>query len=280
MKKILIYIFILVVGIFPVLVNAEEVNTLIPINTNATVKTEKFDYNNLMYDTSSTTAIITFESIKNNTHSKTAVSINLLLFGNDKKNIGLVSYCSDKDLDSNYSGFKLLGEEAKPFSIKVVSKYFVEGKSSNDVKYVAVMDDNKYCHVGGYTNYKDKTIDEIANGVSNKDNVNGIQKVLLYIQENNLQKTIIIGAVGLILFIILIMIIKTIIKKISRKKELYEPKEEIKEETVDLSYDNMTLDDDTIVNNDVSIGANTSNDTSVEEEKKDEEESDLTKFFN
>ena len=284
MKKHILFLLILVIGIFPRIVNAEEykVNTLIPIDTKATVKTEKFDYNNFVYNSVSdnnTKSLITFESIKNNTHSKVAVSINLLLFGSNKKNIGLVSYCTDKDLDSSYAGYKLLGEEEKPFSISVLSKYFVEGKNSTDIKYIAVMDENKYCHVGGYSNYKDKTIDEIVNGTNIKD-VNSIQKLITYIQENSLLGIIIISLIGLLVLVIIIMIIKGLIKKSKNRPVSYKTQEDNPiEETVDLNYDDNTLEEDTNNNFDVSMGANIpKEDNKVEEEK--EEESDLTKFFN
>ena len=53
----------------------------------------------------------------------------------NKKNIGFVTYCSDKDYSSNYSGFKLgSGKSNAPFSISVVSKYFVDGYYPGDVR--------------------------------------------------------------------------------------------------------------------------------------------------
>ena len=118
MKK---FIFLIVLLLLPVMVNAEELNTLIPIDTKASVKTEKFEYNNIIYNSAlddKGNSLISFDSIKNNMLTPQPVSINVLLFGSDKKNIGLVSYCSDRDLDSNYSGFKLASNESKPFSIK------------------------------------------------------------------------------------------------------------------------------------------------------------------
>lgn len=287
MKK---FIFLIVLLLLPVMVNAEELNTLIPIDTKASVKTEKFEYNNIIYNSAlddKGNSLISFDSIKNNMLTPQPVSINVLLFGSDKKNIGLVSYCSDRDLDSNYSGFKLASNEAKPFSIKVSSKYFIDTKTASDVKYIAIMDENKYCHIGGYTNYKNKTIDEIVNGTST-DKLNPIQKAIVYLQENNLFPIVIVVAVGLIVFVILMMIIKAVIKKAKDKPVKYKPHDDAPiEETVDLSYDNMTLDDDNSNNDgfDVSIGGNTNQETpntEVKEDKKEEkeEESDLTKFFN
>ena len=172
MRKRLFFIGLLSLLIFPFIVFAEdyEVQTLIPINTHATVKTDKFLYDDFYYTyvDGSKDGLISFSSITNNTVSKTAVSINILLFNEEQKNIGFVTYCSDKDYSSNYSGFKLSGNQTAPFSISVVSKYFVDGYYPSDVSYISVYDENKYCHVGGYDNYKDLTIDQIVNGTTAK----------------------------------------------------------------------------------------------------------------
>lgn len=284
MKRIFIYIIIMI-GLFPILVNAEEysLNTLIPVDTKATVKTEKFDYNNIVYNSSVDSngkGIISFESINNNTHSKTPISINILLFGDNKKNIGFLTYCTDKDLDSNYSGYKLSGNSSTSFSISVVPKYFIDGKSAKDVKYIAVMDDNKYCKIGGYTNYKDQTIEEIINN-DNKNEATGINKIIVYIQENNLLSIIILSMIGLVILIILIMIIKGLIKRSKNKPVSYKPHDDAPlEETVDLGYDNVEIGDYNSDNINVSMGSDKTTNT-LEEDKKEEkeEESDLTKFF-
>ena len=173
MKKILlILVFTLVLLPLNVLADEYKVKTLIPVDTKAIIKTDKFDYNNMVYNSSVDSkgdCTLTFESIKNNNLTSTFVSINLLLFDSEKKNIGLVAYCTDMDISSNYSNFKLRGEESKPFSILVKSnKYFTNSKSAKDVKYVAVLDDNPYCHIGGYDKYKGLTLDEIVNGVNSK----------------------------------------------------------------------------------------------------------------
>lgn len=299
MKRKFICFIILMIGLFPILVKAEEVkvlipsdtliptNTLIPIDTKVNVNTEKFNYNGITYNSNldeKGRSIITFDSIKNNYKTKTPISINILLFGNDKKNIGLVSYCTDKDLDSNYSGYKLSGEGSSSFSITMLSKYFVEGKTSKDVKYIAVLDDNKYCHVGGYTNYKDKSLNEIVNG--NTKELNPVEKIIMYIQDNKLEKSIILIAGGLILFIILIMVLKAIKKKSKNKPVVYKPQDDKPiEETLDLSYDNATLDENTTNTIDVSMGGSDTNSNEnknieVPQKEEKEEESDLTKFFN
>ena len=150
-------------------VNAQEYekNQLIPVNTSATVHTDKFDYKDLVYNSNvdnKGNANITFGVIQNNTLSKSPVSINMLLFDDNKNNIGFLTYCSDKDVSSNFAGFKIQANQKISFNIIVTSRYFAENKIPADVKYVAVMDENKYCQIGGYDKFAGLTIDQIANG--------------------------------------------------------------------------------------------------------------------
>ena len=81
MKKI---IFLLVLLMLPVMVYAEDVLKLVPVDTKASFKTENFDYNNFVYSSSvdeKGNGLITFESIKNNGVTKKPISVNILLFG-------------------------------------------------------------------------------------------------------------------------------------------------------------------------------------------------------
>lgn len=286
MKKLML---LLVLLLLPVMVYAEdyEVKTLIPVDTKASIKTEKFDYNNFVYNSSideKGNSLITFESIKNNKVIKSFVSINILLFDNNQKNIGYVTYCSDKDLDSKYADFEIPGKGSVPFSINVVSKYFVEGKSTSDVKYISVLDDNKYCQIGGYDKYKGLTLDEIVNGVGNNKEESGISRFIIELQEKGLMSLIIIGLVGLAVLVMIIMIISTLIKK-ARNDRLSRPREvniDVPvEQTVDLTYNDVSTDDTLEEEENVSMGdASIEEDIKeVEKEDKKEEEVDLTKIF-
>lgn len=290
MKKFILLIIILFA---PIMVYADDydVKTLIPVDTKATVKTEKFDYNNFVYNSgvdSKGNSLITFESIKNNTVTKKPISINILLFGEDQKNIGFLTYCTNKDLDSNYADFELAGNGSVPFSINVVSKYFVDGKVPSDVKYISVLDENKYCQIGGYDKYSDLTLDQIANGVVTKEKDNDIHKYIVKLQESGMMMYIIIGLVGLAVLVIFIMIIGGIIRKIKdhKRKKLEEKKKDDREtieETVDLSYGKVN--DDYIEENSISMGEinNDLNDNSgdnIEDDNKEDDDGDLTSFFN
>ena len=276
--------FLLVLLLLPIMVYAEdyEAKTLIPVDTNASVKTLKFDYNNFVYNSKiddKGNSLITFESIKNNNVIKSFVSINLLLFDEGKKNIGFVAYCTDKDLDSNYADFELAGKSSAPFSIRVVSKYFVSGKSSKDVKYISILDDNKYCQIGGYDKYKGLTLDEIVNGVNNKKEVSGISRIIIELQEKGIMTYIIIGLVSLVILVIIIMVIGSLVKK-SRNNRLTRVNRNVEaplEETIDLTYGDVDKDSLEKEEN-VSMGEVSNTNKEDEEDKEDDE--DLTSYFN
>lgn len=224
MKKFIYYLFIIVVLFTPIFVFGEEYKTsqLISVDTNATVSTEKFTYQDFSYRSSldgSGNTIISFNSIINNTISKTPVSVNILLFDNDQKNIGIVTYCSNKDYGSNYEGFKLNGNQAAPFSIKISNnKYFVKGKGPGDVKYISILDENKYCKIGGYNNYEGLTVDEITNGISTDSKSElKLSKYLEEFKESGVMGIVLPIAIALIIFIVYGTIINSLYKKIYSK---------------------------------------------------------------
>lgn len=241
MKKITYYLLIILVFSISLNVNAEDykLNTLIPVNTKATVETDKFDYKNFMYDTNidiKGNASIKFDSIQNNTLSKIAVSINVLLFDENQKNIGYLTYCTDKDVSSNYAGFKLRANQASPFTINVTKRYFVEGKTPSDVKFIAVRDENKYCQIGGYSNYNGLTLDEIINGKEETSNLPKLPKL-----DKNLFKYVLYALIAIAVFGVVLTILKTIrTSNISfKRKPKQNNMEEKEEKIVDLSYSDV-----------------------------------------
>ena len=145
---------------------------LIPVDTVATVRSENFDYVDFSYSSilnEKGDATVNFTSINNKSSENLFVSIDILLFDGEKKNIGFLTYCSDKDYSSEYADIKLNAGQSMPFKINVsAKKYFAEEKYPQDVKYIAVMDDNKYCHIGGYTKYAGLTLEEIEDGQLNR----------------------------------------------------------------------------------------------------------------
>lgn len=171
---------------FGVNASSYSVKELIPVDQLATVKTDLFTYQDFMYQStndSNSNTIVTFNKITNLSDDSVPVSINLLLFNKDKKNIGYLSYCTDQDFDSDYNRFHLKANESTSFSITVSSRYFTtreyeednipkkEQYKPSDVSYIAVMDENQFCRIGGYSNYKDLTIEEITIGKTANDRI-------------------------------------------------------------------------------------------------------------
>ena len=167
MKKIF-FCFILFFVLFLDCLTARAVeypvNTLIPVGELATVRTNRFDYNDFTFLTTIErgNGTIRLESIHNNLSIKSPVSINILLFNQKKTNIGFLTYCSEKDFDGQYASYVLKGNGYSSYSITVSKKYFGDEWGPSDVSYIAVMDENEFCHIGGYKNYIGKTIEEIS----------------------------------------------------------------------------------------------------------------------
>ena len=316
MKKRFNIILILIIMFSPIFVFAQDyqVKQLIPVDSEATVNTDKFNYQGFKYNStldSKGNTKITFNSIQNNMHTSQAVSINVLLFGEDQKNIGIVTYCSNKDYGNTYEGFKLRDGQSAPFSINVVSKYFIDGKSPRDVKYIAVLDENKYCRVGGYDNYAGLTIDEIVNGVNPKEDGISLTKYTEFLSDPKLKTYLIYG----VIILVVILVISVVIKKLGKRRGNFVIKKEVtsndedtssnfidndSDKVLDLSYDNA--DDVSLGNiNDANIFDISSGDASNEVKNSDDEslieentqenvsnsenneekedESDLSKFF-
>ena len=158
-------------------VNAQsyDVGTLIPVNNSATVETDTFTYNDINFNNydNSGYRLISFQSItrKSSGNSPIPISINVLLFDSNEKNIGYVTYCSEKDYDGDYSGYTIKSLQSSPFTIKLVKKYFVNKDDTlksqytfNDIAYYSVLDDNHFCKVGGYDKYKGLTLEQINSG--------------------------------------------------------------------------------------------------------------------
>ncbi len=217
---------------FSATVNATNyaVKTLIPVDTVATVGTDLFTYQDFSYQSavdSKGNAKITFNQIVNRTNSKIPVSIDILLFNSDQKNIGFVTYCTDKDLDSEYNQFKLDKKQSTPFSITVTSRYFAtyqytensvpktEKYQAKDVKYIAVLDDNEYCKIGGYDNYKEMKLDEIVKLTSSGQE--GHDVVSQTTNNPELMKKIIFGVVGFVCLAIVLFVLKLIYNKIASR---------------------------------------------------------------
>lgn len=198
--------------IFSISVQALEygVGKLIPVNELATVHTEKFDYMDFSYNSTVNeqgNGVLSFQKIRNNGISKTAVSMNILLFDKNKKNIGFISYCSDKD-SGEKSGFKISGGGEVDYSLLINSNYIVDGKNPEDVSFIAVYDDNRFCSVNDKDKYVSQSIEEIMGGEAVKsDKENFFTKLL---KNDNLVITIVI-VISVIVFLALFGLILNVL---------------------------------------------------------------------
>ena len=177
MKRFLKVLLFTFVFFYVTNVNAQsyDVGTLIPVNNSATVETDTFTYNDINFNNydNSGYRLISFQSItrKSSGNSPIPISINVLLFDSEEKNIGYVTYCSEKDYDGDYSGYTIKSSQSSSFTIKLVKKYFVNKDDTlksqytfNDIAYYSVLDDNHFCKVGGYDKYKGLTLEQINSG--------------------------------------------------------------------------------------------------------------------
>ena len=214
MKKGLYFILVLFFLFQLVSVNAVENSklNLISKDSPSSLDTETFSYKNISFSNSR----FNFESITNNTGKKLPVSINVLLFDKDKENIGFVTYCSEKDLDSEYAQYNLKPKQSTSFYINISKKYFVEGKSISDISYYSILDDNKYCHIGGYDKYKGKSYDQISKDLSGSTSVDEsntqTNKIIEYFQNSDIK-----GKITPIIIIVLILIFRGVITNILYK---------------------------------------------------------------
>lgn len=172
MKNKIVFFLAVIVSFFTVNVNAEELNTLYPIDNVISIQTKNFSYNEMKFNSGlkdkNGYPVISFGSITNNSKNTKPIpiSIDILMFDSNQKNIGFITYCSEKDLDTDYSGAVIRQNESLPFNLSIVKKYFVKEKSYSDIAYFSVLDDNEYCKVGAYDKYEGLTYEEIKNGIT------------------------------------------------------------------------------------------------------------------
>lgn len=200
MKKIkklfFIMLFFIILSFDDVKAIQYEIGDLIPIDEMAvSVVTDNFEYNNFSYNDNS----ITFSSIKNLSDKKIPVSISIGFFDSEKKNVGIINYCSTEEYDSDYSGFELSSQESTNFSIQVKDKYFNAPEDKEKIVYMGIIDDNQYCKIGGATNYIGKTMEQIHNKESiEATNANIIEDFMKFIGVG----VIVFVLVGLIMYIV------------------------------------------------------------------------------
>ena len=198
MKKLLSFVF-LVVFLLSVFIDVDALDystkQLISTGDVATIKTDSFAYNNMSYYLNNDTgqAMFNFESIVNRTNGTRPISVDILLFDKDKKNIGIVNFCSTNEK------YSLLDTTIKPdqemnYAVGVLKKHMIAGKSVSDVKYIAILGDNIECKMAGTTEGAGKTVEEME---KTKDDV--------YVSPNTMIFVYIVAGViglGIVLFVV------------------------------------------------------------------------------
>lgn len=163
MKKYVLQILLGIILLNGINVYAANYNMkeLIPVDTKTTIVSKNFSYKKFYYakntnldEKDGNTNYIIFTGIKNISNNDLPISISIALFDQNKKNIGTINYCSKDNV--------LSSKEERTYSIKVENDYLQEEKSSNDVKYISVLSDNKNCTTGGSKDFIGKTINEIG----------------------------------------------------------------------------------------------------------------------
>lgn len=295
-KKLFLIVLLFSLMMIPVKALEHIPGELIPRDEEATITTDVFAYQGVSYRDDGENGTFNFKGVLNKSSKQMYMSVNILLFDASRINIGFVSYCTERDVESNYSQVKVNSNQTKPLSIKVSKKYFTDDKKSSDVAYYSVLDANEYCQIGGYEKYEGLTIEEILNGKvatveEEKPATEIISKVTKYIP---------IVIVVIVLVVVVSIVMKLIKKKSSEKmvinnvvspEEKSEPErirkpvekeeeltEEVREDSnleqagntyVNLSFDNQETE--SLENDSILLEESLNNQETLVEEKKEEE---------
>ena len=154
MKRIkVLLILILLLITTPVQAANYEIKELIPLNTKTTIVTKKFSYKNFYYKDQK----IVFEGIKNLSNESTPITISIGLFNSKKKNIGTINHCD----------YTIKGKEEINYEIDVTKDYIGKDYKLEDIKYIAVLSDNKDCRTSGVDEFIGQTVKEIGYAKNN-----------------------------------------------------------------------------------------------------------------
>ncbi len=153
MKKVLLFtILMLLVLTKNVYADNYKIMELIPQDKTNTIRGDYFLYKDIKYKDGK----ITIGKIKNISDENRKITISLGLFDKDKNNIIIVNYCSQEEvLEKNSS--------KENYEIKINQNKFADNKNLEDVKYYAIISENKSCRMGGEKEYAGKPIKEINN---------------------------------------------------------------------------------------------------------------------
>lgn len=154
MKKIILTIITFLILFTPVVDAANyELKELIPAGIKTTIVTKNFSYRQFTYNEVDKT--VHFETIKNISDESLPISISIALFDGNKRNLGILNYCAE--------GMHILDQSAEiPFSIQITDVNVPKEKSIEDIKYIAILEDNKTCKKENNFLYVDQKIEDVG----------------------------------------------------------------------------------------------------------------------
>jgi len=151
MKKIInLFILLILISITKVDAANYTLKELIPVNIETTIVTDNFSYKSFYYNKD----YVVFKGIKNLSDKELPISITIGLFDKDKKNIGTIHYCNEDEL--------LMSKEEKSYAIKIDNNNMINKKTTKDIHYIAILDENIHCRKGGKDEFAGQKIEEIG----------------------------------------------------------------------------------------------------------------------
>ena len=159
MKKLILIVITILMTALPVNAANYDLYELIPINKTTTLGTDNLRYIGLSYNEKENK--IVFEKIKNVSDSDKAITFSIALFSKDKKNIGTVNYCTS-NMKKNSEGRVLKPNETTPYEVEVTKEYLGDDYNLKDIKFIAVISDNKNCLTNNKDIYLGQEVDEIG----------------------------------------------------------------------------------------------------------------------
>lgn len=171
MKRIIkvLSVIILLLMVTPVFADNYKMMELIPQDKKVTIRGDIFLYK----DIECKNGKITFGQIKNISDEKKKITVSLAVFDEDRNNITIVNHCVDEELEPN--------QIKENYEIELDRSKFADNKKVKDIKYYAILSENKSCRMGGEKEYVGRKITEI-NRLGNNTTPYGV-KLLIRIVE-------------------------------------------------------------------------------------------------
>ena len=213
MRKIKLLLFAFIVSIFTCINVYAQLHVLAAVGSSiASSNYEHYSYSNTQIYRQGNEMFIT-STVKNNKKKNSSICIEVLLFDENKNNIGVFNYNSAKDYETQFADYKIPSGGTVTFNHKIIDKYLAnkEKNTLDDIAYFSIINENEYCKIGGYDNYYKKSYDSIVSdiGVVHSGTKFDIivSKINRYIPIDGLNVGVGIGAVIVIVALIIFLAI-------------------------------------------------------------------------